>query len=281
MMKMIAQFIAWLNSGMNAASDVLRGPMQRAPAWLSLILVSALLGVVLLVLFKYTSPQAAIGRVRDRIKANLLAMKLFKDSVPAVLKAQGRVFAAAVMLLVYSLPPVLVMMLPFCLILGQLSVWYEAKPLEVNGDAVLEMQLSGTEHVPLTEVELMPTESVRVVAGPVRIPATHQVYWRIKAMQPGVHPLLFKVGNEQVEKQLSIGADRIPVSMKRPSLNVEDVVLYPAEKPFPASSPVQSITINYPDNTGFLTGSGNWIITLFVVSMLAALAVKPLVGVKI
>ena len=73
----------------------------------------------------------------------------------------------------------------------------------------------------------------------------------------------------------------MPVSIKRPSLNIGDLILYPAEKPFDKASPVQSIEIDYPDRTGPLTGSGNWVITLFVISMLGAFAVKPFLNVKI
>lgn len=278
-MKTIAQLIAWLNGGMNALFAPLDEPLRSAPAWLSLIVISAVLGVVLIGLFKYTSPQTAIGRVRDRIKANLLAMKLFKDSVPAVLKSQGRVFAAAFMLLVYSVPPLLVMILPFSLVLGQLGTWYEFKPLEVNEEAVIEMQLSA-DH-PLPQVVLEPTDVVRIVAGPVRVPSEKRVYWKIEAMQPGLHELHFKVGDEHIDKQVAIGDDRMPVSMMRPSMDVVDVVLYPSEKTFSPSSTVQSIAISYAGNTGILTGSGNWVITLFIVSMLAALAVKPVFRVKL
>jgi len=280
-MMRIAQLIAWLNTGMNAMFGPLRGPMQALPAWLSLVVVSALLGVLMLVLFKYTSPQKAIGRVRDRIKANLLAMKLFKDSVSAVLKAQGRVFAAAIMLLACSLPPVLVMILPFCLVLGQLGIWYEYRPLEVNEEAIVEMQLSGTGNNPLPPVALEQAGVVRIVVGPVRVPSEQRVYWKIQAMKPGTHELRFKVGDSLVGKRITVGSGLMPVSMKRPSLNIGDVILYPAEKPFAPSSPVQSIAISYPERSGMLTGSGNWVITLFIVSMLAALAVKPIFNVKL
>jgi hypothetical protein len=278
MMNIIAQFIAWLNSGMNAVSALLSGLMRSAPTWLSLTVVSILLGIIMLVLFKYTSPQTALGRVRDRIKANLLAMKLFKDSVPAVLRAQLRVFTASAMLLVYSLLPVLVMILPFSLVLGQLSVWYEAQPLDIGAETVIEMQLSDA---PMPEVALLPTDAVRIVVGPVRVPSEQQVYWKIEAMQPGVHTLQFKAGQELSEKQITIGTDRNPVSIKRPALHVGDMILYPAEKPFTKDSAVQSIAIDYPERTDPITGSGNWVISLFVISMLGAFAIKPFLNMKI
>lgn len=281
MMNMIAQIIAWLNGWMNALSGVLRGPMSAMPPWLSLTIISSVLGVVLLIPVKYISPQTAISRVRDRIKARLLAMKLFKDNIPVVLKSQAQVIIAALMLPVYMLPPVLVMLLPFSLVLGQMGVWYQASPLDVNEQAVITMQLSESENSPIPSVSLAPTDAVNLVAGPVRVPSKQQVYWKIKATRAGVHQLQFDVGNSRVSKELSVGSGFMPVSMKRPAMHIGDLILYPAETPFDKDSVVQSIEIGYPDRDGFVTGSDNWVISLFVISMLGALAVKPFFNVKI
>ena len=279
-MTLVAQFISWLNTGMNTLFGLLRGPMAALPAWLSLTIVSALLGVVLLVLFKYTSTQAAIARVRDRIKAQLLAMKLFKDNIPVVLKSQIQVFIAAVMLLVYSIPPMLVMALPFCLVLGQLGLWYQARPLAINELALVTMQLSGPKNAPIPPVSLASTDAVNLIAGPVRVPSKQQVYWQIQAAQLGTHQLQFHVGDVQIQKELAVGSGFMPVSLKRPSLNIGDLILYPSEKPFNKASPIRSIEISYPDRTSPVTGSGTWIITLFVVSMLCAFMAKPFFNVK-
>ena len=280
-MNIIAHIITWLNGWMNALSVALRGPMSAMPPWLSLTIISSVLGVVMLIPVKYISPQTAISRARDRIKARLLAMKLFKDNIPVVLKSQMQVILAALMLPVYMLPPVLVMLLPFSLVLGQMGVWYQARALDVNEQAVIVMQLSESENSLLPPVVWLSTDAVEVVAGPVRVPSKQQVYWKIKAIQPGVHQLQFDVGNFRVSKELSIGSGFMPVSMKRPSMHIGDLILYPAEKPFGKDSLVQSIEIGYPDRVAPVTGSGNWVISLFVISMIAALAVKPIVGVKL
>lgn len=278
-MTFLAQIIAWLNGGMNALFALLRGPMTALPAWLSLTVISAVLGVVLLILFKYTSHQSAIGRVRDTIKAKLLAMKLFKDNIPVVLRSQLQVFAAAILLLIYSIPPMLVMITPFCLILGQLGAWYQARPLEVGQPATVVMQLAGDQNQPMPPVSLLSSDIAEVITGPVRVPSRQRVYWTIRPTQPGIHPLQFDIAGSQVEKELSVGS--APVSIKRPGLNIGDLILYPAEKPFAGDSIVQSIEIDYPERTAPITGSGAWIVTLFIVSMVFAFLAKPFINVKI
>ncbi|MHC5121829.1 MAG: hypothetical protein ACYSO7_10050, partial [Planctomycetota bacterium] len=68
-MTLLAQLIAWLNVVGNILFGLLQKPMESLPAWLSLTVISAVLGVLMLILFKHTSNQAAIGKVRDTIKA--------------------------------------------------------------------------------------------------------------------------------------------------------------------------------------------------------------------
>ena len=79
-MSFFAQIISWLNILMNFLGKVLLSFIAFLPGWLSNTIISAVVGVLLLIIFKYTSNQKAIGKVLDNIKANLLGMKLFKDN---------------------------------------------------------------------------------------------------------------------------------------------------------------------------------------------------------
>ncbi|MHC4987944.1 MAG: hypothetical protein ACYTFX_05545 [Planctomycetota bacterium] len=280
-MAMLARLISWLNAVGNGLFGLLNKPMTVLPAWLSLTLVSAVLGVLMLILFKYTSNQAAIGKVRDAIKANLLAMKLFKDNIPVVLKSQAKILLNALLLLVFSFQPMAVMIIPFSLLLGQLGLWYQSRPLDVDGQAVVTVQLADSGTGPMPQVALQPTEAAQVTIGPVHVPSRRQIYWQIQAREAGRHALTFQVAGEQVQKQLAVGDGRMPVSMTRPGLNMMDLILHPAEKPFRPDAVVQSISIDYPDRQARFTGTDIWIVTLFVISMLMAFLVKPFLNVKI
>jgi len=53
-----------------------------------LVVVSFLSALMALVIFGRFSDQEAIHRVRNRIRGNMLAVRLFQDSVPVVLDLQ-------------------------------------------------------------------------------------------------------------------------------------------------------------------------------------------------
>src|SRR5262249_52500652 len=148
-----------LNGVTNALGRVL-APIGLLPGWLSATLVAVVTGVAMLVAFKYTSNQRAIKRVRSDIRANLLTVKLFKDSFAVGLRAQGRVLRGAFRLLLLAVVPILVMAVPMVLLLAQLGLWYQAAPLPVGEEAVVTVQLSGEPGTPLPAVELSPDDAV-------------------------------------------------------------------------------------------------------------------------
>src|SRR5581483_9614797 len=119
--------------------------------------------------------------------ANLLALKLFKDSVGVTVRAQRRLLFGAGRLLVLALLPTVVMAVPVTLILGQLSLWYQQRPLHVGEDAVVTLALNGDATGAFTQVSLLPTDAVDTTVGPVHIYDRKEVCWEIKAREAGYH----------------------------------------------------------------------------------------------
>jgi uncharacterized membrane protein (DUF106 family) len=249
--------------------------------WLSNTVISAVTAVVLLVIFKYTSNQRAIGRVRDDIKANMLALKLFKDSISVTLQAQGRVFRGAFLLLLHAIRPMLVMIVPISLLLAQMGLWYQSRPLLPGEEVIVTVKLNGSIETPWPTVRIEPTPVAEVTIGPVRVFSQHQIHWKIRAVENGDSSLIFHVDEEQFDKELTIGDGFRRVSAKRPGLHWADIMLYPVEKPFGPDSVVQSINIDYPDRLSRTSGADWWVIYFFVASLVFALIFKPFLKVRI
>jgi hypothetical protein len=276
-----AQLVVWLNAAANGAGRWLLAPLAVLPGWLSATLVSAATGGLLLVAFKYTSNQRAIKRVRDDINAHLLALKLFKDSAAVAVRAQGRILWGAARLFVLALVPMAVMAVPVCLILGQLALWYQSRPLRVGEEAVVTLRLGGAADAPWPEVRLEPTAAVDVTVGPVRVQSQRAVCWNIRAREGGSHRLVFQVGGQAVDKELAVGDGYLRVSLQRPGRNWSDALLHPWEQPFGPDSPVRSIEIDYPRRDSWTSGTDSWLIYWFAVSMVSALCFRRLLNVNV
>lgn len=280
-MNIIAHIITLINIPLNALGRTLLAPVAVLPGWLSNTIISAVVGVFLLVIFKYTSDQRAIGRVRDNIKANMLALKLFKDSVLVTLQSQGQVFKGAWLLLFHAIRPMLVMIVPVSLILAQMGLWYQARPIQPGEQVLVIMKLNDNIGSVWPEVSIVSTTAAQVTTGPVHAFSKHEIFWKIKADKPGLHRIIFQVGQQQVEKELAIGTGFMRISARRPGWHWEDILLNPSEKPFRPDSIVQSISVNYPERPSRTSGTDWWIIYFFAASMVFALLFKPFLNVRI
>lgn len=281
----MTSFLAWIAAGLSAGASFLGryllAPIAVLPGWLSATAIGAVTGVLLLAVFKHTSNQRAIHRVRNDIDAHLLALKLFRDSAAVALRAQARVIAGASRLLLLAVVPMLVMAIPVTLVLGQMSLWYEARPLRLGEESVVTLALPGDVSAPWPSVSLRPTNAVDVEAGPVRVRDRREVCWNLRAREPGSHRLEFQVGDQTVTKELAIGNGFMCVSLERPGWNWSSILLYPWESPFRPGDPVQSIAVAYPERLSWTHGSGTWVFYWFIVSFVVALCFRRALNVKI
>lgn len=281
MIDMLVQLLVWLSTAANLLGRYVFAPVGLVPGWLSATVIATVTGVLLLAVFKYTSNQAAIRRVRNDIDAHLLALKLFKDSARVALRAQGRILVGAGRLFVLALVPMLAMVVPVTLLLGQLGLWYQARPLKLGEESVITLKLGGQQASPLPAVSMQPTPAVDVTVGPVRVQSKREVCWRVKARERGSHRLVFDVAGQTCDKQLAVGDGLMWTSALRPGWQWSDILLNPGEAPFRPGSPVQSIAIDYPARSSWTSGTDSWVIYWFVVSMIAALCFRRVLGVHV
>jgi hypothetical protein len=182
------------------------------------------------------------------------------------------------------------MLVPMVLLLVQMAMRYEWRPLQQGESTVLVAHLkAGTPQniAPLT----LEAPGLTVEAGKNRsylaptkeYPERNSVEWRIRARDTGRHDVQIRVGNETAHKIIDVAANRYAgVNPLRPGGDLEDVLFYPRESPAAAGAVIQKIELQYPENVTPLFGwEIHWVISYFILSMIIALAVKPILKVKI
>jgi hypothetical protein len=266
-----------LNPLCTAVGDVVYAALSLLPAWAGLTIVSIALGVVMLIAFRYTSNQAGIGRAKDDIKAHLLAMKLYRDELRVVLSSQPRILWAILRLQRYVLTPVLILALPMLLVMAQMGIRYQWRPLNVGERTNLIVELRDAK-ASGADVTMEPHEGIVVEAGPV--PGGGKVALRIRGEVPGRHAIHLRCGSATVDKEVVVGNAFSRVSAMRPDATWTDQLLHPAETPLSAQTPVKRIIVEYPQVKSYICGANWWVAYFFVVSMAAALVLKPFFGVR-
>jgi hypothetical protein len=329
-MDVLTHIIVALNAVANVIGRFVLAPIGYLPGWLSATIIGVVTGLLMLVAFKYTSNQRAIKRVRGDIRANLLALKLFKDSFPVVPRSLRRVMVGAGRLILLAIVPLLIMTPPMLLLLGQMSLWYQDRPLMVlppeqvtsrvdlggvgvefrrnlgkkkwTRDQMEQLQkttvtvkLKDSPDSSFPSVVLQPSSAFEVwvdpdippqlregmTVGPVRVLSERTVSWDILAKENGYHRLTFVVDGQTFEKELASGDRLMRVSSMRPGWNWKDSLLNPAEKPFGPESPVQWISIEYPEREEWMSGKDSWVIWWFIVSFVTAFLFRGALKVNI
>lgn len=265
--------MASVNTTMTRAFDLIFAPSASSP-WLGMVLISVLTGVVLLVVFRYTSNQRGIRAAKDSIIASLLEVLLYRDELRVVLRAQARLFKDNLRYLGYALVPLCFMIVPVAFLLVQTDLRYGHRPLHPGEQAIVAVHLPSGE-AQFDRVTLSAPAGIAVETPPLRIPALAEVDWRVRAVEPGVYHLRFTVGEKKFAKRVIVGDYGVPVSPKRVDGGIWAQFSTPGEPPLPPDVPVSSVEVSYP--TGSLRlfrWNLHWIWPWLILSMAFGYALK-------
>jgi len=113
-----------LNTLFNLLFGLAYGTLKWFGPFWSLAAIACLAGVLMVWIFGKVSNQSAIERTRNRLSAELIGLRLFKDDLRVFFGIQFQVLAWTLKYLRYSIVPMLILMVPTVIILIQLNLHY-------------------------------------------------------------------------------------------------------------------------------------------------------------
>ena len=274
----------WIfNSLFGKIFDALFYPLRSMSPWIGMTVVSFLTGLLMLFVFKWTSNQKGIKQVKNKIKAHLLELRLYKDSLAISLQAQGNILRCNLRYIGYSVKPMMVMILPLILILIQLNFWFGYQSLTTNQSALLKVKLKENQNPMQISLEIEPSPELNLETPPLRIEEFKEINWRFSAKEQGIHQLTLTIDGETVTKRVSVAQKALSkISPLKTGKNFIKQVLYPTESPIKGDVPVESIEIQYPTQSMNLFGWNlHWLIVYFVLSIIFGFAFKGVFKVEI
>jgi len=272
-----------VNLVVGRAVDLVLWPFRGFSPWFGLVVVSLLTALLMLEVYKLTSNQAAIRRAKDRIKAHLLEMRLYKDNMRVTLGAQAGILKANLAYMAANLKPLAVMIVPLVLILARLSLWFDRAPLHPGEETLVKVGLAATADPLSLDLRLELPPAVEATAPAVRIPDEREVVWRIRALAEGRGRILLRAGDRTIEKTVIVGGGPLTsVSAVASRGSFPKRVLYPGEPPIPGGTPVRTVEVLYPARRLAAFGVGvHWLIAYLVLSIAFGFALKSVFKVEI
>jgi hypothetical protein len=254
-------------------------------AWLTsplsiVIVVSLVIGLVMVVLFGYTSDQKAIGIAKDQLKAHLLAVRLYRDQIPVVMGSYGKILRGTGRYLKLAFMPLLYVIIPITLLMVQIDRYLGQTPIPTNTPFLLTIHAANGDALSDASLDLPP--EIVMTAPAVHSEASNEVVWRLAASKEGKFEAKIAAAGQVVTKTVCVGTDVPRISTIRLRGRFWERIFSSAEPALPGNSPIDSISINYPDRDIDVAGYGmNWIWLFFILSMIAGFAFKELLGIKI
>src|SRR5437868_9185749 len=103
--------------------------------------ISIVIGLLMVVVFRYTSDQKAIGRAKDQLKAHLLAVRLFQDQLPVVIRAYARILHGTGSYLRLAFTPFLIGIIPITFLIIQLDRYLGWTPVPAQQAFLVEARV--------------------------------------------------------------------------------------------------------------------------------------------
>jgi len=254
---------------------------MKSDAPLLLVLaISIVIGLLMVLVFRYTSDQKAIGRAKDRLKAHLLAVRLFQDQLPVVMRAYGKILRGTGSYLRLAFTPFLIAILPITFLIVQLDRYFGWLPLRPTQTFLVEARVD--DPAALNEASLQLPPELSSSAPAVHVTKNNEVVWRVVAGREGRYDIRIAAAGQTVSKQVVVSPGLARVSPVRLKDDFWERVFTSGEPALADNSPVQSIGISYPPRLiSFAWMEWNWIVLFFVISLIAGFVFKSVLGIQV
>jgi len=244
------------------------------------VLLSLVVGLLMVVVFRHTSDQKAIRIAKDHLKAHLLAVRLFQDQLQVVLNSYWRILWSTGSYLRLAFKPLLYVIVPLTLLIVQLDRYLGFVPIEPGRPFLVKARMANADALDQTALQL-PRE-VTLTAPPVHVPVRNEIIWRVVADKGGKYDLGIEADGQSYSKSaiVSEGIERIsPVRLRG---RWWERIFVSGEPALPVNSPIQSVRVNYPArNISFAWVEWNWIWLFFVLSLVSGFTFKSILGIEI
>ncbi len=269
--------MSYLNAALRLVFDLLLAPFAGGPPIVPLALVALLVSILMLLVFKRTSNQAALAVVKRKIHAGIFEIRLFNDDLRAILRAQNEILRTNLTYLRLTLWPMVFILPPLVLVMAQLQFHYGYQGLRPGERALLEVDLApeaGSGARPQVQLEL--PAGLRAETEAVWIKAQSQLLWRLVAERDGDYELGLQLdGGPRISKTVRVTSKTVRLSPERVDAGFLSQLLYPAERPLPDGSPVRAVRVAYPGREVSVLGHHmHWMIPFFALSIVFAFALR-------
>lgn len=264
--------------------DFFLAPFNEFHPIVGLTVISILTGIVMVLIYRFTSNQEAIRKVKNQIKIHFMEIRVYKEDMTQTLIAQKKILTNNFKYMALSLKPGLLLIFLIIFILAPLNVRYGYLPLKLGDSFIVTVKtIPGKSPVDLN-ITLDAPDAVEVETPPLRLVEEREINWRLKAKKAGEHVLQFLLPTDaRIGKEIVI--DQNGLAKIAPEMRQEGILaaLYnPIEVPLPKNGLLEEVKINYPPRYFDMLGgwTTDWLVIFILISLGSGFLVKNLLKIE-
>jgi hypothetical protein len=245
-----------------------------------LVAMSLIVGLLMVVVFRYTSDQKTIRTAKDKLKGHMLAVRLFQDQLSVVLKAYLGILGGTCRYLRLAFKPLLFVIIPLTLLIVQMDRYLGFTPLRTGQAFLLTVRTANADL--LNDVSLQLPDGLATTAAAVHIPSDNEVVWRVVAEKGGQFDVNVAAAGQTFSKHAVVSSELVRLSPIRLRGHFLERMFVSDEPALPDASPIQAIEVNYPARSiSFAWLEWNWIWLFLVLSLAAGFFFKSVLRIEI
>lgn len=158
--------------------DILLIPFRSLPSLWGLLFISLLAGLGMISIFRLTSNQDKISRIRKKMMGDILGILLHVSSPVTVMRFAGRLIWRNTRYLMYILKPLVVIAIPFMLIWGQLDARYGTDTGDQNTPVTVTVEYENS--LPERDEITVIGSGIEIIPPVVMVDTLRQISFRIE-----------------------------------------------------------------------------------------------------
>ena len=270
-----------LNYFLTRGCDLLLLPFAKLPPFWGILFLSLVTSLFVLVVYRAISSPSKVKETKNRIKANILAIRLYRDFWKIIVVSFFKSLFYTGKYFVLNLLPLLLVLPLMFLLFVQMDIRYGMRPFRPgerhHGQGRLRRRHrrgGGRARSPNARYQSGHEPGVHRLAARGRLEAAGHCRSADGTIAISVDGVTFR-------KDLVVGDGLPALSNKKMAASSLEHFIYPVEKLLAPRAPLTSISIQYPARSiSFLGFETHWLVWYLVLTMIIALALKNQFGVE-
>ncbi|MEN8223050.1 MAG: hypothetical protein ABFR36_07300 [Acidobacteriota bacterium] len=277
-----------INLFLTKVFNVILAPFNGVNDFWPVLLLSLILSFIILYILKYISFPKKIVESKEKIKAHIFAIRIYKDFWKVIVSSFFKSLFHTFRYFVFNLAPFLIIIPLLLPVFSQMEVRYGMRPYNPGETFIIKADLD--KGYSKSEVSLEKNELVKPKMRPVFINAwldeektksISVVNWKLEAVKEGKAELGIRIGNRVFNKSILVGKSGDPLSNRKYMDSNFNHFFYPVEELIENNDVLRSVKISYPGKlVDFLGIKMHWILWNLIIVLIVILAFRKRFGVE-